>query len=191
MGYNWAKQNMTNKIKIVSLLMVSAMLFFAGCKKNNSENETNEINETPEETLDELIPEEILQLLDSCPSVNYQDPSVFGFNGKSDNPLDNLFAAMCSKAMELTNPNTIYGEGDKEQKGLAYVNGQGKYFDAISGKYKTSYEKDYTIPRIGTNSVCDSALYGIDCSGFIAHVMDAAGVGEINAAGRPCKSVLN
>ena len=186
MGYNRTKQNMTHKIQIVSLLLASIMLFFVGCKKNNTENETPDepSNETPEETLDELIPEEILQLLDNCPVTNYQDPSVFGFNGKSDNPLDNLFAAMCSKAMELTNGNTIYGEGDNEQKGLAYVNGQGKYLDTISGKYKISYEKDYTIPRIGTNSVCDTALYGIDCSGFIAHVMNAAGVGEINVAGR-------
>jgi uncharacterized protein (TIGR02145 family) len=186
MGYNWAKHNMTHKIKIISLLMVSAMLFFVGCKKNNSENETNE---TPGETvdefmLDELIPEEILQLLDSCPSVNYQDPTVFGFNGKSDNPLDNLFAAMCSKAMELTNPNTIYGEGDKEQRGLAYVNGCGYYYKEPGSDPIISWEKDYTIARIGTNSVCDTALFGIDCSGFIAHVMDAAGVGEINVAGR-------
>lgn len=175
MGYNWAKQDMTHKIKIISLLMVSAMLFFVGCKKNNSENETNnETNETPEETFVEQIPEEILQLLDNCPSVNYQDPSVFGFNGKSDNPLDNLFAAMCSKAMELTD-NEPYGEGDNKQIGLAYVYGRG---------LPESYEKDYRIRRRGTASVCTDSLYGIDCSGFIAHVMNAAEVGEINVAGR-------
>lgn len=177
MGYNWARQNMTNKIRIVLLLMVSAILFFVGCKKNNYENETP--NEPSNEIIDELsverIPEEIIQLLDNCPIANYQDPSVFGFNGKSDNPLDNLFDAMCSKAMELTNGNTIYGVGDKEQRGLAYVNGRG---------LPESYEKDYRIRRRGTASACTDSLYGIDCSGFIAHVMNAAGVGEINAAGR-------
>ena len=171
MGYNWAKQDMTHKIKIVSLLIVSAMLFFVGCKKNNSENETNE---TPEEIvdvfmLDELIPEEILQLLDNCPSVNYQDPSVFGFNGKSDNPLDNLFAAMCEKAMFLTNDSLSY---DDEQYGLAYVNGYG---------IPNSYTKDYSIARIGTwvdgiDCTCQEPLYGTDCSGFIAHVMNTVGI---------------
>jgi hypothetical protein len=68
------------EIKIVSLLLTSIMLFFVGCKKNNSENETPD--EPSNETLDELIPEEILQILDNCPVTNYQDPSVFGFNGK-------------------------------------------------------------------------------------------------------------
>ena len=178
MGYNRAKQNMTRKVKIVSLLLASIMLFFVGCKKNNPENETPD--EPSNDTIgvlisDEVIPEEILQLLDNCPITNYQDISVFGFNGKSDNPLDNLFAAMCSKAMELTNDNTIYGEGNNKQRGLAYVYGRG---------LPESYEKDYRIRRRGTASACTDSLYGIDCSGFIAHVMNAAGVGEINAAGR-------
>lgn len=164
---------MTHKVKIVSLLIISAMLFFVGCKKNNPENETPDVPSN--ETMDEVIPEEILQLLDNCPITNYQDISVFGFNGKSDNPLDNLFAAMCSKAMELTNDTTIYGEGNNKQRGLAYVYGRG---------LPESYEKDYRIRRRGTASVCTDSLYGIDCSGFIAHVMNAAGVGEINAAGR-------
>lgn len=186
MGYNRAKQNMTHKIKIVSLLLASIMLLFIGCKKNNPENETpnGPSNEIFDEISGDRIPEEVLQLLDNCPSVNYQDPSVFGFNGKSDNPLDNLFDAMCRKAMELTNGNTIYGEGDKEQKGLAYVYGPGYYYKEPGKDSIISWEKDYTIPRFGINSVCREPLYGIDCSGFIAHVMNAAGVGKINPAGR-------
>lgn len=181
MGYNWAKQNMTNKIKIVSLLMVSAMLFFVGCKKNNSENETP--GETvDEQIIDELIPEELLQLLDNCPIVNYQDPRVFGFNGKSDNPLDNLFDAMCKVAMHLTDGTTEYPAGenpDKEprQKGLAYVYGWGNPADKPD---HYSEDKDYRIRRRGYNSECDKYLHGIDCAGFIAHVMDSVGIHVIS-----------
>ena len=181
MGYNWAKHNMTHKIRIVSLLMVSAMLFFAGCKKNNSENETNEINETPEETFVEQIPEEILQLLDNCPSVNYQDPSVFGYNGKSKKPLDNLFGAMCNVAMRLTN-DTKYEAGndpdkeEPEQNGLAYVYGYGHLDDKNDSNHYSEI-KDYRKRRRGYNSKCDDKyLHGIDCAGFIAHVMDSVGI---------------
>ena len=172
MGYNWAKQDMTHKIKIVSLLMISAMLFFVGCKKNNSENETNEINEIPEETFDDVIPEEIIQLLDNCPITNYQDPSIFGFNGKSTKPLDNLFAAMSIKAMELTRGDIIYGAGVQNQHGLAYVSGLGN---------PRREDKAYWIARKptwreGIECGCKEELYGTDCSGFIAHVMSSVGI---------------
>ena len=174
MGYNQAKQNMTRKVKIVSLLLASIMLFFVGCKKNNPENETNE---TSEETNVELIPEEILQLLDNCPSVNYQDPSVFGFNGKSDNPLDNLFNAMCQVAMHLTN-NTEYIAGvdpvkEPRQRGLAYVYGYG--FDKNDTVHYSDI-KDYRKRRRGWEYKFEQYLHGIDCSGFIAHVMDSVGI---------------
>ena len=178
MGYNWAKQGMTHKIKIVSLLMVSAMLFFVGCKKNNSENETNE---TPEETNVELIPEEILQLLDNCPTTNYQDISIFGFPNKINYPLDDLFAAMCKVAMHLTDTTEYQAGEDPEkeprQKGLAYVYGWG-YDPNDCDHYSTN--KDFRIRRRGYLSKCPEYLHGIDCAGFIAHVMDMVGIHTIN-----------
>lgn len=140
-----------------SLLVVSVLLLFVGCNKNNSQNEA----------ADELIPEEIIQLLDDCPTTNYSDITAFGFHYKDNSPLDKLFSAMCNQAIFLTK-DIPYGD----QIGLAYVNGYG---------IPESKTKDYTIARIGTwkdgiECTCQEPLYGTDCSGFIAHVMNAVGI---------------
>lgn len=140
-----------------SLFVVSVLLLFVGCNKNNSQNEA----------ADEVIPEEIIQLLDECPTANYSTITAFGFHYKDDSPLDKLFSAMCNQAIFLTK-DIPYGD----QIGLAYVNGYG---------IPESKTKDYTIARIGTwkdgiECTCQEPLYGTDCSGFIAHVMKAAGI---------------
>ncbi len=148
-----------------TLLIVSVLLLFAGCKKSDSESgEEGEIH-------DEIIPEEIIQLLDDCPTTHYTDIRAFGFHYKDDSSLDRLFSAMCNQAIFLTK-DLPYGD----QKGLAYVYGYGT---------PESTEKDYRIPRIGSTVCgeeckCQDSLYGLDCSGFIAHVMNAAGIKKLS-----------
>lgn len=133
------------------------MLLFLGCKKDNLQDET----------LDSQMSEELIQLIDDCPTTNYKDIRAFGFQYKEFNLLDNLFSVMCNQALFLTD-DISYGE----QKGLAYVWGYG---------IPQSLDKDYRIPRIGSTvdgkeCKCQEPLYGLDCSGFIAHVMNAAGI---------------
>lgn len=137
------------------LFIVSLLLLFVRCNKNNSQDEA----------ADELIPEEIIQMLDDCPTTNYSDITAFGFHYKDNSPLDRLFSAMCNQAIFLTKDIPY-----SDQIGLAYVNGYG---------IPESKTKDYTIARIGTwkegiECACQEPLYGTDCSGFIAHVMRAA-----------------
>ena len=156
-----------NMLKLFFVIVISA-LFFSCAKDDNKNPDPPEISE---DMLDEPMPDDLLEFFESCPITNYYDVKDFGFSGTTlrasteSATLDNLFEAMLAKAFILTNRENFQipaEKGDEKNKpaqnGLAYVWGSKLYKERS---------------RFGKNK-CQQLLQGLDCSGFVYHLLDSA-----------------
>jgi len=168
-GKRWMSRGYVLK---VLLFIVTATLLFS-C--NKEENQNSEISE---DMLDEPMSEELLQFFESCPVAQYTDINAFDLSdaglrsAEVQSPFVPLFREMAIKAIDLTNRSKFdYKKETPSQYGLAYVYGGKNYMKRMAGADK----KDKTGKVIHKN-VCQEELYGLDCSGFIYHILMAAGI---------------
>jgi len=139
-----------------------------------------------ENMLDEPMSDELLQFFESCPVSQYTDINDFDLSdiglrsAEVQSPLIPLFREMGIEAVFLTDRSNFKEpagddpEKQPEQNGLAYTYGRKDYKKRMVGMDKYKYDEEKKTWITIYKNDCPEELYGLDCSGFIYYIFQAA-----------------